>query len=487
MRTCHRASHRDVSPEEWGTVNARRAVVIGAGPAGLLAAAALAPAVAEVVVLDHDELPEAPAHRRGVPQSRHAHLLMPGGMAVMEELLPGADLRGRLVAAGARETALSSDLLALAPTGWFRRWRHRTFITMTASRPLLEWGVRRAVLEANPQITVRRARVSGLRGSARRVTGVRLAGADGGPPEDLDADWVVDASGRGTRLLPWLDVLGVGGIRERHVDSGLANATRVYRVPPGAPDWPMTLVQADPWSGRPGRSGMIVPIEDGRWMVSLGGMRGSEPPKDPDAFVAYALNLPSPLVGRLIEAAEPLGPVHVSRSTSNSRRYLEDARLWPERLVAIGDAAATFNPIYGQGMSAAALGARALAQAVREHGIEAPGLARRVQRTVARAARGAWTAAVSTDVLYPGVEGARPTVGDRLAAAYSRRLNHAATGSYAAACALWDVTTLRTSPARLFRPDALLHALTGAPLPALSGPPLTAAERDFLSGLKPWV
>ncbi|MFH8340783.1 NAD(P)/FAD-dependent oxidoreductase [Streptomyces sp. AM6-12] len=468
-------------------MNARKAVVIGAGPAGLLAAAALAPTVAEVVVLDHDELPEGPEHRRGVPQSRHAHLLMPGGLAVMEELLPGADLQGRLVAAGARQTALSSDLLTLAPVGWFRRWRHRTFVTMTASRPLLEWGVRRAVLDTNPNVTVRRGRVSGLRGSARRVTGVRLAGTDGTAPEDLDADWVVDASGRGTRLLPWLDVLGVHGIPERHVDSGLANATRVYRTPPGAPDWPMTLVQADPWSGQPGRSGMIVPIEDGQWMVSLGGMRGSEPPKDPDAFVAYALDLPSPLVGRLIEAAEPLGPVHVSRSTSNSRRYLEKARLWPERLVAIGDAAATFNPIYGQGMSAAAFGARALARAVREHGVEAPGLARRVQRAVARAAQGAWTAAVSTDVLYPGVEGGRATPVDRLTAAYSRRLNRAATGSYAAAAALWDVTTLGAPPGRLFRPDALLHALTGPPLPALAGPPLTPAEREFLAGLTPWA
>ncbi|MER6329738.1 FAD-dependent monooxygenase [Streptomyces sp. NPDC001034] len=466
-------------------MNARRAVVIGAGPAGLLAAAALSPAVDEVVVLDRDELPEGPEHRRGVPQSRHAHLLMPGGLEAMEELLPGADLRGRLVAAGARETALSSDLLALAPVGWFRRWRHRAFVTMTAGRPLLEWGVRRAVLDGSRNVVVRRARATGLRGGARRVTGVHLADADGGPLEDLDADWVVDASGRGTRLLPWLEALGAGGVRERTVDSGLTNATRVYRTPPGARDWPMTLVQADPWSGRPGRSGMIVPIEDGAWMVSLGGMRGSEPPKDPDAFVAYALNLPSPLVGRLIAAAEPLGPVHVSRSTSNSRRYLEKARRWPEGLVALGDAAATFNPVYGQGMSAAALGARALAQAVREHGIEAPGLARRVQRAVARAAEGAWSAAVGTDVLYPGVEGGRVTLGNRVAAAYSRRLYHAATGSYAAAAALWDVTTLRTPPSRLFRPDALLHALTGPPLPALSGPPLTAAERDFLTGLEP--
>ncbi|MGZ0202232.1 FAD-dependent oxidoreductase [Streptomyces sp. RM1] len=464
-------------------MNARRAVVIGAGPAGLLAAAALSPAVDEVVVLDRDELPEGPEHRTGVPQSRHAHLLMPGGMDAMEELLPRAGLRAELLAAGARETALSRDMVALTPVGWFRRWRHRSHVTITSSRPLLEWVVRRAVLRCGENVRVRRAQVTGLRGSARRVTGVRLAGPDGGPTQDLDADWVVEAGGRGTRLLTWLDTIGVHGVRERGVDSGLANATRVYRVPDGARDWPMTLIQADPWSGRPGRSAMIVPIEHGRWMVSLGGMRGSEPPKDPEGFVDYALGLPSPLVGRLIRAAEPLGPVHVSRSTSNSRRYLEDAPVWPEGFVVLGDAAATFNPIYGQGMSVAAHGALALARALREDGIGTPGLARRVQRAVGRAADGAWTMAVSTDVLYPGVEGGRATPGDRMAAAYSQRLTRAATGSYTAAAALWDVTTLRTPPSRLFRPDALLHSLTGPPLPALAGPPLTAAEQAFLSGL----
>lgn len=459
----------------------RRAVVIGAGPAGMLAAAALSPAVDHVVVLDRDELPDAPAHRRGVPQAHHAHLLMPGGLEAIEQLLPQVDVRKHLLAAGARELALSSGMVALTPVGWFRRWRHRAYVTITSSRPLLDWVVRRSVLDGLPNVEVRRARVTGLRGSARRVVGVRLD-VDG-RADELDADWVVDAGGRGTRVLPWLDALGIRDVRERNVDCGLANATRLYRTPPGARDWPLTLIQADPYSGRPGRSGMIVPIEHDQWMVSLGGMRGSEPPKDPDAFLRYALGLPSPLVGRLIAGAEPLTPVFTSRSTSNSRRYLERCRVWPDGFVALGDAVATFNPLYGQGMSVAALGARALAEALRESDIGAPGLARRVQRAAARSVEAAWTMAVSTDVLYPGVVGGRPTAADRLAAGYSKRLTKAATGSYPAASALWDVTSLRTGPARLMRPGTLLAALTGPALPPLSGPPLTATEHAFLATL----
>lgn len=145
---------------------------------------------------------------------------------------------------------------------------------------------------------------------------------------------------------------------------------------------------------------MIVPIEGGRWMVSLGGSRGGEPPKDPDGFVEYALALPHPVVGQLIVGAEPLTEVFTGRSTSNARRYLEKAPAWPDGLVVLGDALATFNPVYGQGMSVAALGARVLARNVhRRWG--GPGLARRIQRELAKPVERAWTLAVGSDVLYP--------------------------------------------------------------------------------------
>lgn len=479
----------------------RRAVVIGAGAAGMLAAAALSPVVDHVVVLDRDELPDGPEHRTGVPQGRHAHLLMHGGLEAMEKLLPRAGIRAALLAAGARQIPLSSGMVALTPAGWFRRWRHHdAYLTITCSRALLDWVVRTAVLR-DTGITVHRAQATGLLGDARRVLGVRLSpvaggefdpgllaghglrlAGDGGEGE-LDADFVVDASGRGTRVVRWLEALGIHGIHEENLDSGLVNATRVYRVPEGARNWPLTLIQANPYTGRPGRSGMIVPIENDQWMVSLGGSRGSEPPKDPDGFLTYALSLPSPLVGRLIAGATPLTSVFTSHSTSNSRRYLEKAGAWPDRFVALGDAAATFNPLYGQGMSVAALGAGSLAEAVRRTDVGAPGLARRVQRAAARSVEAAWSVAVSTDVLYPDVEGGRPTLAHRLTAGYSKRLTEAATGSYAAASALWDVTCLRTGPTRLMRPDAVLSALTGPALPPLAGPPLTADERAFLSTL----
>ncbi|MFE9770590.1 FAD-binding protein [Streptomyces sp. NPDC005931] len=459
----------------------RRAVVIGAGLAGMLAAAALSGAgVDDVVVLDRDDLPEGPEHRRGLPQARHAHLVMAGGAAAMEELVPGGSLRKRLLAAGAHEVSLGRGMLVRTPDGWFRRWRHEGPVMLTCSRALLDWEVRSAVL-GHTTVEIRRAAAVGLTGSADRVRGVRVA-VPGGEAE-LAADLVVDASGRGSRFVAWLDALGVSGVRQRTVDAGLVNATRIYRVPEGAERFPLTVVQANPYVSRPGRSGMVMPIEDGRWMVSLGGSRGGEPPSDPEGFLRYALELPDPVVGRLISGAEPLTGVHVSRSTSNVRRYPEKAPHWPEGLVVLGDALAAFNPAYGQGMSVAAFGARVLAAELERGGPTAPGLARRVLRGAARSVDAAWSMAVTLDLLYPGVRGGRPGVADRLVTACTRRMMKAATGSYPAAAAIWDVTSMRTPPTRVLRPGAVLAALTGSPLPPSTEPPLTRGEREILRGL----
>jgi 2-polyprenyl-6-methoxyphenol hydroxylase-like FAD-dependent oxidoreductase len=459
----------------------RRAVVIGAGLAGMLAAAALSAVADEVVVLDRDDLPEGPEHRKGLPQGRHAHLLMAGGLASMEDLVPGVSMRKHLLAAGAHEIPLGSGMVALTPEGWLRRWRHPGPSMLTCTRALLDWAVRGAVLD-NTGVVIRKARVLELTGSRQRVTGVRLSTAVG--EEDLAADFVVDASGRGSRIVTWLAALGVDDVREKTVDAGLVNATRLYRTPEGAGRFPLTMVQADPYQGRPGRSGMVLPIEGDRWMVSLAGTRGGgEPPSDPDAFLRYTLDLPDPIVGRLISGAEPLTDVHVSRSTSNHRRYLEKVRSWPDRLVVLGDALATFNPAYGQGMSVAALGARELDRELRRSALGEPGLARRVQRRVARPVESAWTMAVSQDVWYPGTRGGSPGVADRLVTAYTRRMIRTATGSYTAASAVWDVMSMTTGPTRLLRPSTVLATLSGPPLPAAVGAPLTDDERAVLRRL----
>ncbi|MFJ5532912.1 NAD(P)/FAD-dependent oxidoreductase [Streptomyces sp. NPDC093261] len=459
----------------------RRAIVVGASVAGLLAAAALTDAGDEVTVLERDVLPDGPAPRKGLPQSRHAHILLTSGLNAIEALLPGLRLRQRVLAAGGREISLTSGAVMLGPEGWFRRWRHDSHPMLTCSRDLLDAILREAILD-RPPIALRRAQAVSLLGSADRVTGVRIADAQGAE-EDLHADLVVDAGGRGSRAVRWLGALGITGIREEVVDSGVVYASRVYRMPDGAEKFPLILVQPDPLDPTPGRAAALVPIEGGRWLVSLSGTRGGEPTDDPADFVRFALGLRHPLVGRLISGAEPLSEVALSRSTRNVRRHFEGAAIWPEGFVVLGDAAAAFNPVYGQGMSVAALGAQALRRELGGADAAGPGVARRIQCAAAKAVDAAWSLSSSQDRWFPGVLGDRPTLADRVLTRYVRRMTRVATSSYRVSAAMCNVTTLQEEGSRLLRPSLLLATLTGPVLPPLAGPPLTAPERAVLHGL----
>ncbi|WP_406349734.1 NAD(P)/FAD-dependent oxidoreductase [Streptomyces sp. NBC_00658] len=459
----------------------RSAIVIGGGLAGMLAAAALSQSVDEVTVLERDTLPDGPQSRRGLPQGRHAHILLPSGREAIERLIPGVSIRKRLLAAGGSEVSLTSSMVTLGPEGWFRRWRHDSHLLTTCSRDLLDWTVREAVLGI-AGVTLHSGNVVALQGSGQHVTGVRITAPDG-QEADLSADLVVDASGRGSRAPHWLAALGITDIPESIVDSGLVYASRLYRIPEGAEKFPTTQVTADPFASEPGRSALLLPIEDGRWLVSLGGTRGGEPPANAVDFVRFALGLRHPIVGQLISGAEPLSDVVINRSTRNSRRYFEKATTWPEGFVALGDAIATYNPVYGQGMTVAALGARALHHELCQTGIAAPGFARRVQRAAAKPVEAAWTMSTSQDRWFPDVQGNPPTIADRLLARYTRRMTRVATSSYRVSNAMCAVTTMQEDAIRLVRPSLLLATLAGPVLPALSGPPLTQSERAILHTL----
>ncbi|WP_393072255.1 FAD-dependent oxidoreductase [Streptomyces sp. LN704] len=458
----------------------RSAIVIGGGLAGMLAASALSQSVDKVTVLERDTLADVPQPRKGLPQGHHAHVLLPSGRDAIDALIPGVSIRKRLLAAGAHEASLTS-LITLGSEGWFRRWGRQEHLLLTASRDLLDWTVRDAVL-GTPGVDLRTGQAVALLGNAARVTGVRVSDADGEEAE-LSADLVIDASGRGSRAVRWLGDFGITGIPESIVDSGLVYASRLYRVPEGAETFPVTQVTADPFASQPGRSANLVPIEGNRWLVSLGGTRGGEPPADAAGFVRFARDVRHPIVGQLISGAEPLSEVTLTRSTRNGRRFFEKTSAWPEGFVVLGDAVATYNPVYGQGMSVAALGAQAVHRELQQRGVAAPGLARHVQRAVAKPVAAAWAMSTSQDRWFPGVQGSAPSVIDRLLTRYTRRMTRVATTSHAVSTAMCAVTTLQEDAIRLVRPFLLRATLAGPVLPALSGPPLTEDERAMLHAL----
>ncbi|GHK02229.1 FAD-dependent oxidoreductase [Streptomyces sp. NPDC003753] len=456
----------------------RRAVVIGGGMAGMLAAAALR-AHADVTVVERDVLPEGPEPRKGLPQARHVHVIWSGGARAMEQLLPG--VTEAWLAAGARRVPLPTGLVSLQPRGWFRRWPEMQFM-IACSRDLLDWVVRECVTGSERVTVLQRTELLSLEGDASRVTGVRVRTADG-EERVLAADLVVDAAGRGSRAAAWLKELGVPAAPLEEVDSGLVYSSRIFRAPVGTEQFPLVNVQSDATVPVPGRTTTIEPIEGGRWLVTLSGTRGGEPPSTAEEFETFAReNVRHPVVGELIAHAEPLSDPVVTRSTVNRRRFYEKVDGWPEGFVAIGDSVATYNPVYGHGLSVAAQGAVALGELVARHGPAAPGLARRVQRAVARPVATAWEFATSTDILYPGAIGKAPSLANRVLGAYVNRLMLTATGRPLVAKAFFDVVTLSKPMSELVRPAVVIAVLRGPRRPLLTAPPLTADEWKAVTG-----
>ncbi|MFD5825426.1 FAD-dependent oxidoreductase [Lentzea sp. NPDC060358] len=447
------------------------AVVLGGGLAGMLSASVLVRHFDEVTVVERDKLPDGPAPRSGVPQARHAHLLMSGGARAIESVLPGT--LDALSAAGAHRIGVPDGLVSLSAQGWVPRFPEMQFI-ITCSRALLDWVVRsQAVRDAKFSVLTGTEPVS-LLGDRDAVTGVVVEDRISQERTSLEADLVVDATGRASRLPAWLAEFGLPEVPSESVDSGLAYATRIFRAPPAAAaDFPIVNVQANPRDPHPGRTATLLPIEDGRWLVTLSGTRGGEPSTDESEFVPFARSVRDPVVGELIAAAEPLSPVYGSHSTANRRHHFERLKAWPSGILALGDSVATYNPVYGHGMSIAAQSAVAL-----DAGLAAGHGAARIQRAVGEVVDGAWAMATNQDILYPGAVGKPLSFGGRVVQGYVDRLVRTATTESAVTRAFLDAFTLSAPMGRLLRPRMVWATLRGPRGMGAGEPTLTADERS---------
>jgi 2-polyprenyl-6-methoxyphenol hydroxylase-like FAD-dependent oxidoreductase len=432
-----------------------RAVVLGASMAGLLAARVLADAYGQVTVVDRDQLPEEPMHRRGVPHSRHIHALAARGQQALEELFPG--LTAELVAHGAP----AGDMLADARLylgGHRLRRAHAGLVLLCASRPLLEGRVRTRV-RALPNVRfLDRCDVVGLvtTPDGRCVTGARvLRRADGSAEEVLGADLVVDATGRGSRIPVWLEALGYARPPKEEVRIGLGYATRTYRLPPAALGGDLGVLHGA--TPEHPRAGALQVLEGDRWMVTLGGILGDHPPTDPDGFLAFARSLRFPDIHQAIRDGEPLEDAVPFRYPASVRYRYERLARFPDGLLVVGDAVCHTNPIYGQGMTMAALEALALRRHLQGGSAPPP---RRWFRDLAGVVDGPWEMAGGADLSFPGVQGRR-TAKVRLVSAYLARLHAAAAHEASLAGALVRVAGLVAPPGSLLRPGVAARVLRG--------------------------
>ncbi|MDQ1720279.1 MAG: hypothetical protein QOI26_13 [Pseudonocardiales bacterium] len=444
----------------------KRALVIGAGIAGLCAARTLADRFEQVVVLDRDELPDAAVPRRGVTQGGHGHVLLVAGQRALGELFP--DLMDELVEAGGVRFDPGTELSFYRfGSIWPREASELRLVTF--SRPLLELAIRRRVA-ALPGVSIRDSvSVAALRGADGRVTGARLD-----DDEVVDTDLIIDCTGRGARSNHWLAALGFPAPRVSEVKVGVGYATRFYRRSPG------DLVEGSAVFSLPSppaekRAGLALPVEDDRWLISLGGWH-DDFPRDLPAFEQHARDLPHPGIAWLIERCQPLTELSVVHYPSSRRRYFEELSELPGGYLALGDAICSFNPIYGQGMTCAALEAVELGRLLDAAGGSGPAglgsaglgsaglgpeLAARYYQHAAKIVATPWQFATGGDFSYPETGGDRPR-GIRLKNAYAKRVQLASMVDPQVRNVFTSVQHLITDPSELLKPAMIARVLRGA-------------------------
>lgn len=433
-----------------------RAIVIGGSLAGLMTARVLSDYFQQVTILERDAVNDHPESRKGQPQTRHLHGLLASGFRTMTHYFP--DLPEALSAGGAMATDMGKGMHWYTHGG-YRRPFHYGQKGVTVSRPFLEYLLRQRVL-ARPNITLQdQSAVKQLLTTPDygRITGLLVERRDQEKAlVQLTADLIVDASGRGSRTPKWLEALGYDAPAETEVKVDIGYATRLYRRDPADPRgrrWMMLTPDAP----RETRFAGAFPIEGDRWIVTVGGWGGDHAPADEAGYLAFARQLPAPDFYNLMRRAEPLSDVVVHKYPASLRRHYEKLSRFPKGYLVIGDAIASFNPTYGQGMSSAALQAAELDKLLQKQtplATLAPAFFKRAAKVVDIP----WQLAVGEDFRFSTTSGPKPP-GIDLINRYVGRVNRATHHDEVVGAAFLNVMNLLAPPTSLFHPRILWRVL----------------------------
>ncbi|HEV2834399.1 MAG TPA: FAD-dependent monooxygenase [Pyrinomonadaceae bacterium] len=455
------------------TVGDRHAVVLGGSLAGLLAARILADHFERVTLIERDAYIDTTAVRKGIPQANHVHGLLLRGRQVLEELFPG--MQDEMIADGAPLVDMANDIPWYTRAGWGIRFPSDLKV-LAFTRPLLDLYVRRRLAQNSRIEICDNMEVLSLVDDAEgnRVAGVlvipRVSDVDKRVARQLRADLVIDATGRASRAPRWLKDLGYDVPRETVINAHIGYASRLYRIPENFNDeWTCAYVQSAPPQRK--RGGILFRVEDNRWLVTLLGGGGDYPPSDEQGFLEFADSLPVSIIADAIRSAEPVAPIRTHRGTENRLRHFDRVKNLPENFLVLGDAACAFNPVYGQGMTIASLGALTLNNCLREQQKLHPdgsfhGLSRRFQRRLGQVNKAPWLMATGEDYRYREAEGGSPSVMTRFMHWYMDQVLRLATQEVAVRSVLLRVFNLLLPPSALFRTTVLFRVVGQAVRPA---------------------
>ncbi|MFW6384449.1 MAG: NAD(P)/FAD-dependent oxidoreductase [Halodesulfurarchaeum sp.] len=424
-----------------------RAIVVGAGVAGLFTARVLADAYSQVLLLDRDPLPAGAVDRDGVPQATQPHFLLEAGRAIAADLYPA--FTETLLAEGGLVVDWSNDLTYYDRGGVLAAGPRR-FPIFAASRPHLESVVRRLTRRRDAVVTRPSTVMEGFELEGDRVTGIEAVGPDG-TPERLGADLVVDATGRRSRTPARLEAAGFDRPPRDEVEVDVLYASVVLERPPDDRRMVVVLPSAPRTFG-----GGVFPVEEDRWIVTMMGLHGDHPPDDRSGFLDFADRLPLDVPATILREHRWRSGIERYPFPAAQRWRYEDLETAPAGLLVVGDAMGSFNPVYGQGMSVAAL------QSLQLHRLLAEGPAApeptRFFELAGSVLDTAWLLSVGADFGFAATRGPRPR-GTALMHRYIARTVSTAHRDGRVAERLGRVLMLVEPPRALFSPTMLARVL----------------------------
>jgi 2-polyprenyl-6-methoxyphenol hydroxylase-like FAD-dependent oxidoreductase len=437
----------------------RHAVVLGGSLAGLLAARVLSDHFDEVTLIERDVYTETTDVRRGIPQANHVHGLLLRGRQVLDALFPG--LQDEMIAAGVPLVDMANEIAWYTRAGWGVRFPSEMKV-LAFTRPVLDLHLRRR-LSSIPRVKIMDNTdvLRLLPDGKNRLAGVlicpRSSESDRRVAKELRADLVVDTTGRASRAPRWLNDLGYAIPEESVVDAHLGYASRLYRIPDDFDrDWKCTYVQSAP--PQRNRGAILFEVEGNRWLVTLTGGGCDYPPSDEAGFLEFARSLPVSTIYDAMCAAEPITPIKTHRGTENRLRHFDRAKELPENFLLLGDAVCAFNPVYGQGMTTAALGALTLRNTLRDDA-SLRGLSRRFQKRLGKVNKAPWLLATGEDYRYPGTKGHGAGLMTKFMHRYMNHVVELATESVAVRHVLLRAFSMLVPPTALFHPRIALRVL----------------------------
>ncbi|AHM61949.1 monooxygenase FAD-binding protein [Flammeovirgaceae bacterium 311] len=446
-----------LSPTLMKKASNKTAVVIGGSMAGLLATRVLSDHFHEVILIESDKMKNIPESRKGQPQTRHVHVLLARGFQVMSHYFP--DLSQSVKREGGLVVDLGQNMRWYCYGGYRQRF-DLGVEAVISDRTFLECHIRKRVVDLPNVKVLDGFRVDKLLSTDEHdhITGVKIKQQDQQDnTQTLLTDLVIDCSGRSSKSAKWLAELGYPKAPKSVVTCGTGYTTRLYQrntEESGSKDW----VFITPEAPKEYRGGGVFPIEGNRWIVSLGGWHGNHAPKDEAGFLEFARSLPAPDIYDIIRRSKPLSDFSIYKYPASTRHHYEKIKNFPQRYLIIGDALCSFNPLYGQGMTSAALQAATLDRLLQERDGSLEGISKIFFKRAAKIVAIPWQTAVGEDFRFPETGGRKPP-GTDLINAYTARIHRVTHYDAVVGLAFFKVLNMIKSPVSLFHPRILWRVL----------------------------